>query len=244
MRSYLLGKLDSSEADALEDLYFADRTVLLRLNECEQDLIDSYLTGRLLAEDCERFEQKYLRVPELIRRLDDVRRRRNSSLPAPRAIPQGLYWAVAALVLIAAGAGIQSYLHSLRNSPTQVVKQTAPVQTPLIAIALAPGVFKGGGDGADVALPATKAQIRFQLELPGGGPLVDCRADIAVAEADGHRTTIWRSSGALPMKVAEGSRRIMLDVDSTLLRHADYVVTLRQLNGDVLETYLFRASAH
>ena len=89
MRAYLLGRIDSSEADAFEEVYFGDRKVLLKLKACEDDLLVDYLENRLSPGDRVLFERRYLSVPELRRRLDEARRRGTA---APVWARRGTTW--------------------------------------------------------------------------------------------------------------------------------------------------------
>src|SRR6266566_694368 len=74
VRAYLLGKLDDQTASVLEQRYFTDRSFFLRVREIETALIQDYVAGRLASTDKHLFENRYLTVPEMRRRLEEVRR--------------------------------------------------------------------------------------------------------------------------------------------------------------------------
>src|ERR1700728_2085368 len=125
MKAYLLGRLDSSEADAFEDMYFADRKVLLQLKACEDDLIANYLDNRLTTGDGDLFERRYLSVPELRRRLDEARRQRMETVPVWAR--RGATWRMAlATLLVLAVVGV--WVH--RRIPSKVDGPRKPVAAP------------------------------------------------------------------------------------------------------------------
>lgn len=69
LASYLLGKLQEAERDALEERCFTDPEQYYRLCETEQALIDDYVRGYLTAADRARFEQHFLALPARIERV-------------------------------------------------------------------------------------------------------------------------------------------------------------------------------
>jgi anti-sigma factor RsiW len=60
---YVLGLLPDEEAERLDEASIADDELALRLRVVEDDLVDSYVRGRLPAETRERFESYYLASP-------------------------------------------------------------------------------------------------------------------------------------------------------------------------------------
>jgi len=73
MRSYLLGTLDESTALSVEQRYFTDRHFFLFVQAAETTLIVDYLAGRLEPESRALFESRYLLIPHLKLRLEEIR---------------------------------------------------------------------------------------------------------------------------------------------------------------------------
>ena len=73
MRSYLLGTSTKRAASSIEERYFTDRGFFLFVQAVETALIEDYLAGRLAPSTKKRFESRYLAVPDLRRRLDEIR---------------------------------------------------------------------------------------------------------------------------------------------------------------------------
>ena len=143
-RAYLLGNLADQQADEFENLYFADQAFFTQVRAVERKLIADYLDGRLPAEDRQRFEARYLRIPELRRTVARVRRQR-----AQR-------WGIPALVAAALAVGL--WLGpGLRTT-----------QTP-VALVLAPGISKASGGAATLALPS-RAPVQLALEVMADEP--------------------------------------------------------------------------
>ena len=64
MIRYLLGEIPDGERDRFEELYFQDNAIHERLQALEEELVDSYVRGRLDGERRWRFEQRYLASAE------------------------------------------------------------------------------------------------------------------------------------------------------------------------------------
>jgi hypothetical protein len=69
LRDYLLGLLPDEHAERLDEMSIADSAIAWRLRLVEDDLVDGYVRGALVAESLERFESFYLASP---RRRDKV----------------------------------------------------------------------------------------------------------------------------------------------------------------------------
>src|SRR5688572_30108959 len=63
LRRYLLGDMTDETCAALEQDYFTRQEMFDRVWAAENDLIDSYLDGRLTPDDRSRFERGYLATP-------------------------------------------------------------------------------------------------------------------------------------------------------------------------------------
>jgi hypothetical protein len=133
VRSYLLGQLADHEASALEEKYFTDRSFFLRVRVVEQELIEDYLENRLPRSERQQFEDRYLKVPALQRRLEEVRAQWARSLPAPQPAG-GWAWraAFAACLICALGtvAWIYVHQHAARSAAVTAVKNPRDITSP------------------------------------------------------------------------------------------------------------------
>jgi hypothetical protein len=64
MIRYLLGEIPDEERDRFEELYFQDNALHERLQALEEELVDSYVRGKLEGDRRRRFEQRYLATAE------------------------------------------------------------------------------------------------------------------------------------------------------------------------------------
>ena len=165
-RAYLLGTLADAHAAEFEDRYFADRSFFVQVKAVERKLIEDYLDGRLPAQDRQRFEARYLRVPALQKTLAGIRRQR------------ALRWGVPLVVAAALAVGIW-----LGPSLT-------PTQIP-VALVLVPGIAKAGSSTATLVLPA-KGSVRLALEEPTAGTFV---VRVFAISEDGTRRQMADRSG-------------------------------------------------
>ncbi len=83
VRPYLLGTLDNRHAVALEEKYFVDRNFFGRVKDAEITLIEDFHEHRLSTAEKLHFEKRYLEVPDLARRVQQVRQ--NSAIARPLA---------------------------------------------------------------------------------------------------------------------------------------------------------------
>jgi len=82
MRSYLLGQLPDDQAAVLEEEYFSNREVFLKIQSVETALIADYLDGGLSFAEKQRFESRYLQTPLLKKKVEAVRQQRNAVKPS------------------------------------------------------------------------------------------------------------------------------------------------------------------
>ena len=80
------------------------------------------------------------------------------------------------------------------------------------------------------------------LEAVDATGRTDCFADISIIGSTGDGPQIWKSPGPLQSETYAGETYFVLDIDSVILHRADYVVTLRRANGEIIDNYLFRVS--
>src|ERR1035441_7497471 len=116
----------------IEERYFTDRAFFLSVQSVETALIEDYLSERLSPSSKKRFESRYLAVPELRRRVDEVRKKQ-----VPVQIVGGqlrgarLRLVAAALLLCLGGSALWLYrdrmrLLSLPRSPL-IPSITSPI---------------------------------------------------------------------------------------------------------------------
>lgn len=91
---YLMGEMSERESDEFEEKYFDDDVLFGELLDAEDRLIDDYRRGRLSSDERERFEQRFLTLPDRRREVEFARllaeslaERHKADLPAPNAEP-------------------------------------------------------------------------------------------------------------------------------------------------------------
>jgi hypothetical protein len=193
------------EAAALEELYFCNRLVYLQLREVETDLIRDYLAGRLPGDELERFEERYLTVPELVERVAEVRAMAGRPVPAESRTVSRKLWGRFALAVCSVGAVAISWVMrkpepTAGRSPEQAVRRT--VVSPSASIQLEAGLWKDGGNQLAVPAEAT-GPVRLQLKVPASIAGVACSVRISRVQPDGKLVEVW-SSGEPLMPVLSG----------------------------------------
>lgn len=239
VRAYLLGVPGEPDAAGLEERYFTDPDFLRQMNDSEQILIEDYLENRLSGLDRERFEGRYLVIPELTRRLGEVRAEH-----APRWRPTLLRLALAAAALLAVGAGGWSLWQHSSPLLQGTARTGTPVQMAALEIRVSPGSVKGfgggnGGKTGEFSIPPGTRQVRLVFELPGRSGALDLVVRLRKVNADGGRSLVWTS---LPTRsgVAGTGGELKVLPDAGVLLPADYIAELVTTEGVVLESYAVR----
>src|SRR5215471_18374919 len=127
MARYILGQLSEEERSQVEEEYFADSGFFEEMVAVENDLIDSYVAGRLSGVELQQFENHFLSSPEHRERVEFARSllgsgpkaERSSSLPAPatwrlRWPAPALRFAAAAVFLALFACGIWLAVRNIR----------------------------------------------------------------------------------------------------------------------------------
>jgi hypothetical protein len=143
LRRYVLGALADDERARIEEDYFERADVLDRVCAAEDDLIDDYLSGRLVSDDHERFERYYLASPQHRTRVAVARALRTASSSAASSDhgePVVSWWAAlrawptlgqvalaAAVVLLLAGGAWM--LAKRSDTPVSVSTSPPPVSS-------------------------------------------------------------------------------------------------------------------
>jgi len=240
VRSYLLGTLEESSAALIEERYFADREFFLLVQALETALIEDYLADRLAAPTKRRFEDRYLSVPDLRRRLEEVRvlHTRHAQAGLPRRI--GFLLVAATVLLCIGGATLWLFRGRMR---TDLLPPSTTNTALLASLSLSPGISKGSpAPGAELALPSGRGAVRLVLELPGQRSQALCSAQVSSFSSDGSPTRVWSMPKPEWSTPFSGGQHLIVTFDSSVLRRGDYLVELLDTNGQVRESYTFRVS--
>jgi hypothetical protein len=241
VRSYLLGILDESSAASIEERYFTDRGFFLFVQAVETALIEDYLAGRLAPSTRERFESRYLSVPDLHRRLNEVRERQ---VPARIVVGQIRYARlrlVAAAVLVClGGSAFWLYRDRMRFDSLPMSTGTRPV---LATISLSPGLLKDhAARSTQLSVLSARGDVRLVLDLPGQATQIFCSAQVSVASPDGTWKRVWSTPQPVWSMPSQGGQQLALILDASLLGRGDYLVEVAGTDKQVQETYSFRVS--
>jgi hypothetical protein len=242
VRAYLLGALDDLQASRLEEKYFKDPAALSRIRQIEDSLIDDYLRGRLSAPEKEGFEARYLTVPVLRKRLDEVRFRMRAA--PKRSLPVVWFrhpYALALVALFAIALAGAYYRHRVSQAGVSpLAGAVAPARIAALNILLMPGVAKGAGaESAEFRAQSMHTPIRLTMELPGRSAPSDYVIQVFSVDAEGHQQLVWTSHPLRSSRNAD-SGRVTAELDSGILPPADYVVHVDGPDGVTQESYLFR----
>jgi len=240
VRSYLLGMVEESSAVSVEERYFTDRRFFLFVQAMETALIQDYLAGRLAAPEKIRFEARYLSVPDLRRRLEEVRA---ATPPAPvacrQAHPNRLLMAAAIILLCVAAVAFWGYNHRLRSDALSGPVRARPS---LATLSLSPGLLKGDASAAKLAPPTRQGDVLLVLEIPGRAIQTLCSSQVSQALPKGSWKRVWSTSKPVWSTSSPGGQELALRVDASVLVRGDYLVEVTGADGNVHETYYFRVS--
>jgi hypothetical protein len=243
VRAYLLGTLDDRHAVALEEKYFLDHEFFGRVRKVETKLIEDFLQDRLSAGERRLFEQRYLAVPQLAQRVEELREE-FAKAPRPVQAPRSLVWrwsmagVAVSLMLV---AGVAYWRIPRQTTAHEAVLTHVARNLPLFTVRLTPGLIKGANAQSVVLATHPAGTVRLLLDLPGRNASTDYQVQLMAVGAEGQRTGIWKSGTIRPAMVAGGSV-LTVDVDAGLLRPGDYLAEAELPGGEVLETYLFHVN--
>jgi hypothetical protein len=239
VRSYLLGTLEESCAAEIEQRYFTDRAFFHFVQAVETGLIEDYLAGRLLPSVKSRFEERYLTVPDLRRRVEEVRGTRVRARTAVAPVRPIRLVLIAAILLICVGGAALLLARSRMRVESLPVSAGAP---PVLAtLSLSPGVLKGAGAETPRLSPAPgDGSVRLLLDLPGQTSPLLCSVQVSLAAAGGAWRKVWSSPQPTLSTPSPGGQHLAVILDTSLLSRGDYLVEVLGSDGQVLETYSFR----
>lgn len=244
MRAYLLGRLPDDQAAALEEEYFVNRDFFLKIQSEETALIADYLDGRLQPTEKRCFESRYLQIPELQRKVEELRRQRIALKPAARpSIWAGWRLAFVAASVLLPGFGIWVYRSRL-PAPPQLVAGVQPSGSHSVeTIHISPGFTKGpGSKPAQFEPPPGGSTISLILEVPGQPSPVQCQVRISMVKPYGRWAPVWSSPEPVVSAATLEGQALTLPLSSSLLHPGDYVVEAWTSDGRIRETYVYRVT--
>lgn len=239
VKAYLLGTLPEANANEMEEKYFSDRTFFLRLQQREEALIREYLDGRLPRGERSRFENRYLRIPELQRKFEEVRRSHQLREELAGSLfgwRLGAFAGAIAVVLVM----VWIYTGKLRQDPVEIAQQK-PVETSAPQeYRLSPGIERSSSQSNRIVIVSGRP-ARLVLELPGVPAPVDCTVRILQINAEAPPTLIWSTSSPVASVPAPGGQQVEVTIDAGVLVRNDYIAEIAGPDGNTLEKYVFRA---
>jgi hypothetical protein len=239
VRSYLLGTLEEGSAASIEERYFIDRSFFLFVQAVETALIKDYLAGLLAPSVQKRFEARYLQVPDLRRRLEEVRGQVPARIATRHFRYARLRFVMATLLVCSCGAAFWLYRDRLRFDSLPKSAGARPV---LATISLSPGLLKGPDRPAELGELSASGQVALVLDLPGQANQIFLSAQVSVASADARWKRVWSTPQPVLSTPSNGGQQLGLALDASLLRRGDYQVEVARMDGQVQEVYFFRVS--
>jgi hypothetical protein len=237
VRAYLLGKLDEAACASLEERYFTERACFLRVQEIETALINEYLDGSMSSPDRVLFEHKYLAVPGLLAKVQEVRASR-AVAPPVRQPAAGAMWRPAlgfALLVTLCVAG----WYLIRDRTPSAGNPVLPV----IAMRLSPGqAMSAGGTPSTLVLPSGAVEVKLILELPGVQAPIRCFVRLLLPGETGMASSKAIDLGQFLSEPDNGGQIVTVPVPAQQLVAADYLVEVSGPDGVRIQTYTFRST--
>ena len=223
--------MDPQKADALEEQYFTDRTVLLQLRAVETDLIRDYLAGRLTETERQLFEGRYLKIPELVQRVEEVRDSLPPAVPSLRPpvpmVPPPPRGVLKTFLFAALAAGVVCLVWIVRHpSPTAMVAVGTvrkPAQTNGKSIRLQGGVLMGSDQASRLELGGDAPTIQFRLVLPPGAAGADCSVKLSRRDRDGDLGVVWESPAPIRSIQVGDDWELKVDLPTALAKRGEHV---------------------
>lgn len=248
---YLLDQTTPEERATLEARYMEDDAFFQELVDTENELVDSYVRGEMASSERQEFERYYLTIPERHERVANARAiqdlRRQDARPVRRSRMQS--GALKALALTAAvlivgfllfRVAVENYrtrfeLQQARRheqelqqqiealkSQIQALQNAPPAQTgQIVALALSPGLVRGGAQGKTLTIPQDATAVRIDLYVEGAD-----FAEYSAALETPEGSTLWRRTGLHSQPDREGVRAVRIEAPASEFRSGDYVLKL------------------
>jgi hypothetical protein len=234
MRAYLLGTLPEPLAAAVEERYFVDRTFYSECEAYEAQLIGEYLDGQLRGADLERFQARYLQIPELVNTLERVRKAR-ARTGASRHIWRAQ--AVAATIMVCL-LGSTAWLFIVHSRKTNLATNRTATTAALV-FHISPGVSKQG-NANPVQVRNSTHPIRLVLEVPGRTAPFATALQISSVDIDGRWRKVWAPAIVVHSVSSASGQEVTVEIPPGILTRGDYVVEISEPGGNPIHTYVFR----
>jgi len=232
--------LGEEPAVLMEEKYFTDRRFFLFVQSVETGLIEDYLADQLTPVLKSRFEARYLEVPELRRRLEEVRNAQ-SRTPAVFAGFRNARLVMAAALALICLAGIGVWIS---RKGAAVATLPAPQVHPLLAtVSLSPGLFKGESTSVARFTPSSKSgEVLLLLELPGQTVRRLCTVQLSLLLPSGQWKPVWTTSEPVWSAAPPEAPRLAVRVDAASLVRGDYLIDVVGVENPLHESYSLRVS--
>ncbi len=256
-RRYLLGAMEDTEQERLEERFLTDADLQEELSAAENEIVYDYLTGALSEQDRERFDRDFLCTPERRRKLQffETLIKNIDSLPKPlsdkhlprrweRFLPNVLRWKnpflrlsfAAGVILLLLGVGRVIIQNRSTKSAGGGSSQPA-----VYIVALTPGQLRGVNETQTVRVkvPAGAKEVKFLLPLTAE----DYPSYRAVLALNGGGEK-YRAD-KLDVENVDNEKKASLTAPSSIITPGDYQLTLYGLAAggsfEEVDVYNFRA---
>jgi hypothetical protein len=247
---YLLGTLSEKQTEQMEERLVCNPSFLARLSRVEGSLICRYLGRALPPDELAAFEKKYLRIPELAKRVAVMRQMRAAAEDHSllgMGVPFRVAIAATAMVLCALGGflvGTKAPGHQRLNiAPEPAVAQSTGKPDNLVIFkSLNPGLAMSSSERPQrVTLTSVSNEIRLSFELPGLHGRIEPSVQIFQVGERGRRL-IW-SHDKVPSVDSQGGQALQVSLSKSELSVGDYIAYLKRSaadpDRDAIESYSF-----
>jgi hypothetical protein len=257
---YLLGDLNSEEAERLDELGVADSEMALRLQQLENDLVDAYAGGAMRGPNLERFESFYLSTPlrrEKVRFAQALRAATQSERVQPARRAWEWQWPLAAAAaLMAVFSGWLLFENQrLRRQGEQLLADRSAAERQLNEVRgqlaarnrTIPRIIgfqmipprRGIGGMPSVTVPPDTDYAAVQVELESS-PYRSFHAELKTIPG---RESVFSSRG-LAARAGGGVLSISVSIPGLLLKPGVYLLEVSGLEGErageLISSYPFR----